>query len=141
VTLELHINPNSLLAALRLKGITSQKKKHPPIIRSLANPEARTPNWLIMVQLKLGLGDLAEDSSIDSVLLERLREFSSDQKIAIIATDPKGGDPGVTFVTFEFGVAGDEVYQVVGDQCVAWLDEAGSSGVMVYTMIRDKPFE
>ena len=54
--------------------------------------------------------------------------------------DPEGGDPGVTFVTFEFDIAGDEVYQAVGEQCVVWLDEAGS-GVVVYCMIRDKPFD
>jgi hypothetical protein len=54
--------------------------------------------------------------------------------------DPEGGDPGVTFVTFEFDIAGDEVYQAVGEQCVVWLDEA-DSGVVVYCMIRDKPFD
>jgi hypothetical protein len=89
------------------------------------------------MQLKLGLKPPTQ-ASIDAKS-QQLREFSSDQKITIIETDPDGGDPGVIFVTFEFDIAGDEVYQAVGEQCVAWLDEA-DSGVVVYSAIRGKPF-
>jgi hypothetical protein len=89
------------------------------------------------MQLKLGLKAMTEDS-IDAKS-QQLRAFSSDQKITIIEMDPEGGDPGVTFVTFEFDIAGDEVYQAVGEQCVAWLDDA-EPGIVGYSMIRDKPF-
>ena len=89
------------------------------------------------MQLKLGLKAMTEDS-IDAKS-RQLRGFSSDREITIIETDPEGGDPGVTFVTFEFEIVGDEVYQAVGEQCVAWLDDA-DSGVVGYSMIRDKPF-
>jgi hypothetical protein len=89
------------------------------------------------MQLKLGLKPPTQDSIAEK--LQQLRAFSSDQNVAIIATDPNGGDPGVTCVTFEFEIAGDEVYHAVGEQCVAWLDEADASGVVVYAMIRDKP--
>lgn len=90
------------------------------------------------MQLKLGLKPPTQDS-VDAKS-QQLREFSSDQKIAIIETDPEGGAPGVTFVTFEFDIAGDEAYQAVVEQCVAWVDEA-DSGVVVYSAIRDKPFD
>jgi len=89
------------------------------------------------MQLKLGLKAMTEDSI--AIKSQQLREFSSDRKVTIIETDAEFGDPGVTFVTFEFGIAGDEMYQAVGDRCVAWLDEA-DSGVVGYSMIRDKPF-
>ena len=89
------------------------------------------------MQLKLGLKAMTEDS-IDAKS-QQLRDFSSDQKITIIETDPDGGDPGVASVTFEFDIAGDEVCHAVGERCIAWLDEA-DSGVVAYSMIRDKPF-
>ena len=72
------------------------------------------------MQLKLGLKATTEDS-IDAQS-QQLREFSRDQKITIIEMDPEGGDPGVTFVTFEFDIAGDEVYQAVGSSVLrGWM--------------------
>jgi hypothetical protein len=82
-----------------------------------------------MVQLKLGFKAMTQDH-IDTTL-KQLRDFSSDQNIAIIATDPNGSDPGVTCVTFEFDASDEVYYHALGNACRAWL---------VYAMIRDKPF-
>jgi hypothetical protein len=90
------------------------------------------------MQLKLGLKPPTQ-ASIDAKS-QQLREFSSDQKVTIIETSRDEGISGVDFVTFEFEIAGDEVYHAVLEQCVAWVDEA-DSGVVVYSAIRDKPFD
>jgi hypothetical protein len=90
-----------------------------------------------MVQLKLGFKAMTQDH-IDTTL-KQLRDFSSDQNIAIIATDPNGSDPGVTCVTFEFDASDEVYYHALGNACRAWLDDP-DSGVVVYAMIRDKPF-
>jgi hypothetical protein len=68
--------------------------------------------------------------------LTRLREFSSDPNVAIIATNPNGSDPGVTCVTFEFDASDEVYYHALGDQCRAWLEDPGS-GVVLYAAIRD----
>jgi hypothetical protein len=90
------------------------------------------------MQLKLGLKPPTQ-ASIDAKS-QQLREFSSDQKITVIETSRDEGIPGVAFATFEFDIAGDEVYHAVVDQCVAWVYEA-DSGVVVYSAIRNKPFD
>jgi len=88
-----------------------------------------------MVQLKLGLTSLTDSSLATKV--EQLRAFAQDHNtinIAAKGTEPE--NPGVTFVTFEFDVAGDEVYQELGRLCVRWLDEREESGVMGYGLNR-----
>lgn len=78
-----------------------------------------------MVQLKLRLATKTEDSI--KWITEQLERFSTDQ-ITLSSHNTETDE-----IIFDFGVANDEVYQALGDQCQAWIDEPNPS-VIVYAM-------
>ena len=78
-----------------------------------------------MVQLKLRFATKTE-GSIKSIT-EQLDRFSTDH-ITLSSHNTETDE-----IIFDFDVANDEVYQALGDQCQAWVDEHNPS-VIVYAM-------
>lgn len=117
----------------RLEASQSAFKASPSQVKalqedSLAYLSQLHPTTLdTMVQLELRLATTTEDS-IKSIK-DRLQQFSSDP-ITLSSHNTETDE-----IVFDFGVANDEMYQALGEQCRAWTDEPNPK-VIVYALTR-----